>query len=130
MRTALKCSIIPAMKLSRLFTLAVGLSILMGSVAVGFPASGLPACQGVSKSTISKAELAARAQICADIAGAREGGKTNQRIFRAEAHAIIATLESTYGLDPWCAGSILAIVAQGVLDGKVSAGSCIPVGVF
>ena len=95
---------------------------LSGSTAFG---AQIAACKGVSPSIVTQAEQSAQTQACARAAqyviGTEKATKQN---VTADAKAIFLSLESQFSLPPFCAASIVAVLAQELSNGKLSAGSC------
>jgi hypothetical protein len=90
-------------------------------------ATSMPACKGVSNSTINSATASAQSQVCSHIAAIAAGTELeSKKQLSTDAKAIFLSLETEFNLPPFCAGAIVATQAQGLADGKVSAGSCSP----
>jgi hypothetical protein len=86
-------------------------------------AGQIPACQSVSLSATNAAQQAAERQFCQDAAACISGTqKCSRKIINSEAKAIFSKLQGS--LPPFCAASIVAVLVQQVVDGKLNAGSC------
>jgi hypothetical protein len=82
-------------------------------------------CKGVANSKVSAATASAEAQVCTHVAAIAAGTELeSKKQISADARAIFASLESQFDLPPMCAGAIVAVTAQGLSNGSVSAGSC------
>lgn len=101
-------------------TLVAGL--LCSGIATG---AQIAACKGVPSATVTQAQQSAQTQGCAHAAQFVLGTeKANKKNITADAKAIFLSLESQFNLPPFCAASIVAVIAQQLTDGKLSAGSC------
>jgi hypothetical protein len=108
----------------RKLALVLVLSSCMLSLSLGAGWAALPACKNVSAATISSAEKSAQSQFCSDAAPFVTGAHSSHQVISTEAKTIFTNLVSQFGLPPFCAASIIAVEAQSVADGKLSAGSC------
>jgi hypothetical protein len=102
------------------------IGVIGGLLIVGVAqAASIPACKGVSNSTINSATASAQSQVCSHIVAIAAGTELeSKKQLSADAKAIFLSLETEFNLPPFCAGAIVAIQAQGLANGKVSAGSC------
>jgi hypothetical protein len=96
----------------------------MLSLSRGSGWTAFTACKNVQAATIINAEKSAQSQFCSDAAPFVTGAHSSHQVISAEAKTIFTNLVNQFGLSPFCAASIIAVEAQSVADGKLSAGSC------
>jgi len=88
-------------------------------------AGQIATCKGVPNSKVSAATASAEAQVCAHVAAIAAGTELeSKKQLSADAKAIFKNLETQFNLPPLCAGAIVAVTAQGLSNGSVSAGLC------
>src|SRR2546423_1101791 len=84
-------------------------------VAAGAP---IAACKGVPIATVTQAQQSAQAQGCAHAAAFVLGiEKANKKTIVADAREIFMNLQNQFNLPPFCAASIVAVIAQQLTDG-------------
>jgi hypothetical protein len=103
-------------------SVALGLSFSIMGAAPAWCA--ISACRGVPNSTVIKAQSSAKAQACTDAAAIASGTHASKAILTSDGKTILSNLITQFNLPPFCAGSIAAVMAQQLADGKLSAGSC------
>lgn len=111
------------MKMSRFAHTLAAVCLVTGISTTAF-AAGITSCPGVSKTTLTKAQQSAQSQFCADVAACATGTPCSKKSLTKDGKTIFLNLVSQFNLPPFCAGAILAVMAQQVVDGKLSAGSC------
>lgn len=99
---------------------SVGLAVAIQTSAW---AGQIPACQGVTLTATNAAQQSAKAQFCQDALACVSGTqKCTRKVINSEAKAIFNNLKRS--LPAFCAASIVAVLVQQVIDGKLNAGSC------
>jgi hypothetical protein len=86
-------------------------------------ASLVPACKGFPIATQNKALLLIKSDVCSDLAQVLNGTQSGSQI-GSDFQAIYVDLQSNFSLTPICAGSLMAVFAQRLITGRVSAGLC------
>jgi hypothetical protein len=93
-----------------------------GNSSTNPPAS----CSGISRATYTQAQKSAQTQVCNDAAEFALGQQGGSKALRKAAKTIFNSLVTQFNLPVLCAASIAAVMAQQVVDGNLSAGSCTP----
>jgi hypothetical protein len=87
--------------------------------------NGLPACSTMSNAAIMNGLNLIKSEACTDFAQLMSGAQNGNNIGN-DLGAAFLDLQGL-GLPAFCAASLLLVVAQAVIDGKIGVGSC-PVG--
>jgi hypothetical protein len=108
--------------------IAFGLALLIAcSVTTQALAKGASdtSCPGVSTTTIKQAQAAAFAAVCA--AGqscATNSAECKKAALQSSLKTSFMSLMTTFNIGPFCAGAIVAAVAQSGTDGNLSPLAC------
>lgn len=87
--------------------------------------NGLPACSTMSNASIMNGLNLVKSEACTDFAQLMSGSQSSNNIGN-DLGAAFLDLQGL-GLPAFCAASLMLVVAQAVIDGKLGVGSC-PIG--
>jgi hypothetical protein len=84
--------------------------------------NGLPACSTMSSLTIMNGLNLIKSEACTDFGQVMSGAQSSNNIGN-DLQSIFVNLQGM-GLPAFCSASLMLVVAQAVIDGKIGIGSC------
>jgi hypothetical protein len=83
----------------------------------------IPACKGIPIATQKEGLKLVKSAVCTDLVQLLSGTQTSDQIGN-DIQAVYTDLQTDLSLTPLCAASLMGVLAQRLITGKISAGFC------